>query len=233
MSNLLQPKQIQKLLASWMGVAGFTLDADSSGADVVTADITGAAATAGNGNTAVPVQVATTGNGFLTAAPDNKVVIKGVDGGGIESPDGTEVYGRLTEAAGVYTVTYFYMNAAGTETAYTAFAGETAELFVPYQFTFADLPNSALIKLGFADANSTSTAQLNAQALLTPTATDTIPNLPTAAAGAVNYYVNGKMEDEQAGGAVSRTGQAVTWSAVNAGYNVETTDRVIAHYAIA
>jgi hypothetical protein len=46
----------------------------------------------------------------------------------------------------------------------------------------------------------------------------------------VQLYVNGHEEDSLAGGAFTVSGVNLTWVPANAGYNVQTTDRVVAVY---
>lgn len=228
MSNRIQAKQIEYLQSAFVGT---TITATAAASDVVTADITALASTAARGGSSVPVQVASaTQEGFVTSGADNRVLIRSADGGAVESPDLTEVYGRLVEAAGAYTLEYYYLNSAGTETAFTMAAGDVTAFF-PYTFDLKNLPSSALLRTSISDVAGASSVSL-VEVLITPTAQNTLPNLPiTPAAGEfVHYTVNGKGEDELAGGAISRTGNALTWSAANASYDVETTDRVTAIY---
>lgn len=57
--------------------------------------------------------------GILTTAPDNKVYIVDEDTQTfLEDAEGDRVYGRLTESAGVWTLSY-YTNEAGVETSYS------------------------------------------------------------------------------------------------------------------
>lgn len=54
--------------------------------------------------------------GVVTTAPLNYVHLLSQVGDEIKHATGARMYGRLTEAAGVWTLTYFYIDAAGTET---------------------------------------------------------------------------------------------------------------------
>jgi len=226
----IKSKQIDRFDDAFIAVTGLTVS--SADSDIVTADLTTAATTAARDNGTVPVQAATlVAEGFVTSGEWNKVVIQGADGGGMESADGTEVYGRLTEAGGVFTLSYFYLDAAGTETPFTMAAQDVSAYF-PYRFKFANLPRSALLGLKFSDVNSIGASQMLAEVLITPTATNTLPDLPVTPTGIVTYAVNGQGIDELPGGGVSRVGNVLTWSAVNAGYDVETTDRVTAKYVL-
>ena len=97
--TLFKAKQISKLLAAQIRVAGF---AASGSSNVVTTPITSALSTAGDGGISVPLQVsASSGLGVVTAAPNNRIEIYDATSKAKISSAGFEVYGRLTEAAGV------------------------------------------------------------------------------------------------------------------------------------
>ena len=128
MATLLQAKQINKFTFAKIGSSGF------SGAgvdDVVTAAIT-AAASVDN----VPVQVgSSTALGFITTGANNKaLVLNSTNKSAIEDGAGNEVYARLTEAAGVYTLSYYSL-VAGIETAYSLPA-TTIDFYVNYSYSF-------------------------------------------------------------------------------------------------
>jgi hypothetical protein len=59
--------------------------------------------------------------------------------------NGNEVYGRITESGGVYTLSYF-VEVAGVETAFTMTAG-TIDFLFPYRFTFTQFPSDAPIRV--------------------------------------------------------------------------------------
>lgn len=82
----------------------------------------------------------TTGSaGVLTGAPNNKVyLIKTSDGTNIEDAQGQRVFARLTEAGGVWTLSYF-TNEAGVETAYS-FTSTDITVYYRQVFTLATLP---------------------------------------------------------------------------------------------
>lgn len=54
--------------------------------------------------------------GVVTGAPENYVHVVDQNGDEILHNTGARMYGRLTEAAGTWTLTYFYLNASGVET---------------------------------------------------------------------------------------------------------------------
>lgn len=58
--------------------------------------------------------------GVPTTAPYNRVELRtDPNGDNIEEPGGKLVYGRLTESSGTWTLTYFYEDSGGVETAYS------------------------------------------------------------------------------------------------------------------
>jgi Protein of unknown function (DUF2793) len=68
--------------------------------------------------------------------------------------------------------------------------------------------------------------------LLAPTAQNTIPNLSAVPVDVndITFYVNGMTVDTLAGSGISVAGQAVTVTPATLGFDVETTDRVVAKY---
>ena len=66
---------------------------------------------------------------------------------------------------------------------------------------------------------------------MTVTGLNTLANLAkTPIDNSLAIYINGKAETEGASEAFTRVGKAITWSATNAQYDLETTDDVVAHY---
>ena len=114
----------------------------------------------GNSNTA----------GVLIDAPDNKIHLTDLDTStNFEDAEGQKVYGRLTESAGVWTLT-FYTNEAGVETGYS-FAG-SVDIMAFYRevFTLATRPTipADLGKIGsldltadVVDASATQSGKVN------------------------------------------------------------------------
>lgn len=77
--------------------------------------------------------------GVITSNPDNRVEIVGKDDfREIEDTSGRRVYGRLTEAAATWTLTY-YVNIAGTETAHSLSSQDIRYLYREV-FTSANRP---------------------------------------------------------------------------------------------
>lgn len=235
-----QAKQIQKVFAGPTFINGFTVALAGTSVDV-TAPITTALATAGNGGNSVPLQVSTaTGNpageeqftsGVITTG-NNLVSVKDADNQAIDDGAGNEVYGRITEAAATYTLSFFSAP-AGVETPFNLPAQDINFDF-NYRFEFEDAPADIAIAARAVIVNDDPSQNGGRKIMeITPvTALNTIGGGLgfTPIASTVQLEVNGVTEDELAGGAFSVAGTAITWSAVNAGYNLQTTDRVVAIY---
>jgi hypothetical protein len=226
MANLLQSKQIEKFQIAKMGVSAFSAAGTD---DVVTTEITTAAGVDG-----VPVQVGSaTTEGFITTGANNKAwVLDATTKTTIDDGLGNEVYGRLTEAAGVYTLSYYSIQ-SGTETAVTLSA-TTIDFFVSYNYSFKNLPNDALIRVNsvvVGEDPSGAGGRPIRNEKITVTALNTLANLAkTPIDNTVALYVNGKAEAEGASEAFTRVGKVLTWDATDAEYDLETTDDVVAHY---
>lgn len=96
----------------------FTFDA-ASGTSITVTSLFSGKSSGGDANT----------EGVITSAPDNRVEIVGKDDHReIEDPQGDRVYARITEAATVWTLSFF-TNEAGTETAHSLSSQDIRFLF--------------------------------------------------------------------------------------------------------
>ena len=86
--------------------------------------------------------------GVVTTAPDNTVIVRDDDGDDFTPLDSTnepsKVFGRLTEAAGVWTLSFFIRDDALGETAFdmTPFAGSAFEWFIQEAYLVHNLPSA-------------------------------------------------------------------------------------------
>jgi hypothetical protein len=203
----------------------------------VTAGLTAAAGTLGRGSTSVPVQVGSaTQGGFITSGGDNRVEIwDAATKAKLQDASGNEVYGRLTESAGAYTLSY-YSAPLGVETAYAFAVTTNVSYSYTYRFEQDKLPENAFIKVPINYAsNDPVAAGLTKfrQQTLTPTAQNVLPALTTAynsTNGVFQLVVNGITYTLADG--ISIVGTAVTWTAATTGFNLETTDKVYAYYTV-
>ncbi len=229
---LIQSKQISKLQIAPVRVSGFTGVGAST---VITSAVTTALSTAGDGGVSVPLQITTsTAIGVVTTGTNNRVEIyNATTKDKIKSTNGDEVYGRITESAGVYTLTYYTL-VNGVETAYTL-ASTSIDFEFNYKFDFYRFPSDAVIGITSRNVSQDvrSTATLYTE-LLTATAQNTLPNLtklPNVTYN-VTLIVNNSTYTTLGGGSAdfTVTTKTIAWSAANAGFNIETTDRIIAQY---
>lgn len=233
-------KQIEKILAAFVRVSAFTANGTS---DTVTTPITSALSTAGNGGASVPLQVSSgvTVVGVVTASGKNLVALYDATTK-LKLTDGSdnEVYARLTESGGAYTLTYYSL-VAGTETSYSFASDTSIDFEFIYRFDFDRLPSDAIAttqQRNVSDdpaSGGASTAQMIEVIACTSTNTlDDLSETPTATTSVI-LYVNGVAINAFGGGsaAFSISGVAITWSASNAGFALATTDKVLAVYPYA
>ena len=208
-----------------LSVAAFTSSAATS--DIVTAAITAVLTTAAKDGSSVPLQVASgDAEGVVTS-----VIIEVYDATSkdkiLADADGNEVYGKITEAAGVYTLSYYYLSDLGVETAYTM-AGQAIDFGIQYRFSMGDLPyDFALSNSVSQDATGGGSSNILVETLAV-TALNTVANA-TIPAGfeiktAHEITINGVGELGN-GMAVSNAG-VITVTQATLGYDVKTTYRV-------
>lgn len=229
--SLLQAKQINKQLAAYVRVSGFSASGTS---DPVTTDITTVLSTAGEGAVSVPLQVADTTNIGVITTGNNRVEIYDATTKLKLQDGGNEIYGRLTESSNVYTLSYFTL-VAGVETAYS-FATTVIDFEFAYKFDFNRLPFASIINVKTRnvsdDPSNSGTGGLGIVEVLTVTAPNTLANLTKTPNGGVILFVNGQgITSADSPAAFTRSGKELTWSATNAGYALATTDLVVANYS--
>jgi hypothetical protein len=236
--SLLAAKQIRKTLAAPIRLSGVSVTGDSA---TITSQVTTALSSAGDGGVSVPLQVSVSnGLGVVATAPSNRCEIyDATSKGKIVSATNEEVYGRVTEAGGVYTLSFFTLE-SGTETDYSFPSAADIDVEFNYRFDFARLPTDALIAIGTRNISqdpATAIGQKTFREQLTVTATNAVSDLTKTPvnATAIELIVNGQEVDSFGGSnaafTVNLSTKAVSWSATNAGFNLDTTDRVIAVYS--
>lgn len=233
---MIPAKQITKILQAFVRISAY---AATGANDTITTPITTALSTAGNGGVSVPLQVSS-GNtviGVVTASNFNRVQIFNSDTKlAMADENGNEIYGRLTESGGVYTLTY-YVNDAGTETGYTFGSSTDIDFEFIYRFDFDRLPDSAVTsnkQRNVSDDPASIGGSDWFNEPITVTSTNTLDDLTHTPDTNTNIFliVNGITVNAFGGGsaAFSVSGTSLTWSASNAGYALHTTDNVIAFY---
>jgi hypothetical protein len=170
--------------------------------------------------------------GVLVTTPINKVqLISSSNKELIFDNDGNEIYGRLTESSGIYTLSYYSLQ-SGAEI--VANINNTIDFFINYNFSFKDFPfdNSVRVANEINTKSAPSETSIRDE-ILTIATNNTLPDLAnTPIDGSVILLVNGKAEDSATGGSFSVAGQSLTWNEVNAGFDLTPSDRVIAVYNI-
>lgn len=230
----IKTKQIEWLLDSVIVISGLSASGASTN---VTTPITTALSTAGNGGVSVPLQVAsTTQVGVITTGNNTIAIFDSSSKKLLRDTSGNEVYGRLTQASGVYTLTY-YSNVAGTETAYTM-PSSTLDFWFSYRFDMSRIPPDFAIRYNVQNINESmpvvsSSTQKTFREALTITGTiangSTLPDLtktPTSASG-VALYVNG-IQYSSLLGHFTLSGKTITWATTI--YSITTTDGVTVCY---
>ena len=150
-----------------------------------------------------------------------------------QSASGAEIFGEVTSAAGVYTLTLWSVE-SGIRTQYVPATAITVDMAVSYLFSFENLPADSLSggTSRFVSQDVSPTSRVITE-LLAVTAVNTLAARSTAAkaGGSQCLIVNGQSVDALAPFAFTMTGTVTTWNAVNAGYSlVPGVDRVIARY---
>lgn len=231
---MVKAKQIEKNLSAYVRVGAFSATGTD---DVVTTPITTALNTAGDGGVSVPLQPSTAVGtiGVITTSPNNRVEIyNATTKEKINDASGDEVYGRLTHSGGVYTLSYFTLPSSGTETAYNFASSTSIDFEFSYRFDFGRYPTDGAIAVRARNVSDDPAAGGGRTVVeqLTVTGQNAIANLtftPTTTAN-VLLIVNRAVYETLGTAAFSVSGRTITWSAANAGFNIETTDRVIASY---
>lgn len=220
----MDPKQINRLQGTLKRASDAVTLLTGTGAYTVTPSMGGSTG-GGNDTTA----------GVLTASPQNKaVLIRRDNGRAVEKADGTRIYGRITFAATVFTLTLYTSDGAGGETAYTPVAGDAlnnVHVDIIYgevvQWT-AVLPTqivNALDSLDEVNIDPNSHVK-QIDPFLTPTANQTSFTLSqTPKVGSVLMFINGVMQKPTVDYTVS--GSTVTYTAAD--YAIATTD--VVHFA--
>lgn len=225
---LTQAKQVAKLLYAPVRVSGFTATAATS--DVVTTAVTTALGTAGDGGVAVPLAVATATAAGVVTTGNNRVEVYNATTQEKISIAGNEIYARITEAAGVYTLSYFSV-VAGVETATTLDSAYTLDFEFPYQFTFVTYPREAAVAIKARNvSDDPKSAAKPFYETVAVTATNTLAALTATPVDLTQVKMTVNGQTLYAPLHFTVVGTAVTVNAGTIGYNIETTDLVYVEY---
>ena len=241
MANLIRRKQIDWVISAGVQVQSFSSSAANS--DNVTAAITAALNNAGRGGRAVPL--------VISGGEEQQGVIANGDFARIEvesagskdkidgDTNGNEVYGRLSESSGTYSLGYFYLDDNGTEQEYTFDAPQDLNFSFNYRFIADSLPADAIIgQTGMQISQDVGgSRQRIVRERLAVTGTNTLSSVSQEIAdpAQVELIVNGVVYSTSTGDPVTVTGQAIGWDPAAFGaekaWNIVTTDSVTVTYS--
>lgn len=225
-------KYIRKIQSGRVGILSF---AATGGSGDITATLTSTLATAGDGGVSVPLQVSTAIGieGVITQSPLNRVPLRIADAS-IDDGTGLEVYGRITEAAGTYTLTY-YVNDAGTEVAHSFGASTDVDVYIPYRYTFGTYPTDSLIKLPAFDAIADPTPTVTpipVREALSVTAANVLSaltNTPFAGTSVEIVSMGIGFSEVESPAPFTVAGTTITWNATNAGVSLSPTEDTLVY----
>lgn len=108
--------------------------------------------------------------GAVVQTGKNKVILRQTGSGDpVISPDGTEVYGKLTNDGSGFALTFFYKDAGGSEKSFT-FADQTAVDFqFPQRFDFNTIAENFAANEKFVDGASDVSARLDLEQIIKDT----------------------------------------------------------------
>lgn len=227
-------KQIFGFQEAWMTAGSF---AATGTTDNVTTALT-ATTTADDvplqpGTQAPPTQPENIVQGLVVTGSGNKVeIFDSATKRSIKNDEGYEIYGRLTEAAGVYTLSYYFDD--GTEQAQDI-GSITIDFSVGYIYPMDKWPLDATRRLRITQIGEDPTSQVGRpinDEVVTVTALNTLADLAKTPSPNTTVWlaVNNLPAHEGASQSFTRSGKTITWDPVDAEYDLVTTDQVIAHY---
>lgn len=232
-------KQINKQVSAFVRATNFSVAAGANNSDVTVA-IASVLSTAGDGNTAVPLQALTTSNkiGVVVSAPDNRVEISHFTKKNKIAADsvGSEVYGRLTEYQGIFRLYYYWINPLySNEATYTFPATTAIDFDFAYRYSFDKLPSDGIIRVSTRTIDDDADPALQRQysELRTPFGASQMSALTKTPDDISNVKLHVNTATYHTLGtnpAFTVSGKNITWSSVNAGFDLTATDLVIVEY---
>lgn len=139
----------KKLVVDFVQVNGKAVEAAATNL-IVTGDIS------------APVANDSTTKGAVVQDGKNKVILRdAVTGDPLISPDGTEVYGKLTNDGTDYKVSFFAKDSTGTEQAFTFADAATIDFQFPQRFDFLSVAENFASNEKFVDGASDVSARLD------------------------------------------------------------------------
>lgn len=220
----MDPKQINRPEGTLRRRTNAATLLTNTGTYVVTTSMAGSAS--GGNDTTV---------GVFTTNPTNRTtLIRRDNGRAVEKADGTRIFGRITFAATVFTLTLYISDGAGAESAYVPIAGDglnNVAIDIIYGETVSfetRKPTDAVNALdGLDDVSIDPNSHVKQIDPFTPTAAQTAFALSqTPKAGSVMMFINGQLQKPTTDFTVA--GTSLTYTAVD--YALATTDNVLIAY---
>ncbi len=144
--------------------------------------------------------------GIPTTAPYNKTELRtSPSEDQIETPDGRKVYGRLTESSGTWTLTYYYEDSLGVETAYSL-PSQDIRIYWREVFSAATRPTFGTTEgfIGSLDATADVVDASVTQRGAVSTGTQSFAGVKTFSDGAVfEKSISTEKTDVSAGGSIA------------------------------
>lgn len=232
----IRAKQILKIIAGKVYLAGIP-NPIATTVTTITGQLTTALLTAGDNGRSVPLQAwpgpnqegipSTSAQGNLVEVYDNASKQK------LSDTSGREVYGRIKIGAFGWQV-FYYVQINGVESVYTIPMTVAAlDFAIPYYFSFRNLPTTFAtgLKSSFVSDDPAGKPQIWEEASVAVTAPNTLAALPSAPAYLpVHLFVNGKLESTLELSVSATVGSTTLGWTGAAGYNLATTDKVIARW---
>ena len=178
--------------------------------------------------------------GVYTNAPQNKVIIrKAANGKALVDTSNNQIFARLTEAAGVWTLT-FYTQSGGVETALNWSGQVDANAAFHYRWCetvqLSNMAPTSVVEAGESiDEFQASSPFLHSHALpdyisVTSNGQTALTLAATPKFSKVDLFVNGQVQGQGAGKDYTLSGTAITW--LDRHFVLATTDEVIAVYEV-
>lgn len=145
-----------------------------------------------------------------------------------------EIYGIITEASGVYTLSYYYLDQSGNEQSVSLDAAQSIDIEFTYSKKFEDVRKDDFIAISVRHVEqeiSSNVATIKRE-YLTATADNTLPDLAlTPKAGDQSVVINftGHILEEVKGD-FTVAGKVITWDPAVIGYVLESGEKVSVTY---
>jgi hypothetical protein len=231
--SIIQKKQINAYLNGYILISGVNVSGSSFNA---TTAISTACATAGDNGVAVPfVQYVSQASGPGVLTDSTRLQIFGANSKAIlQDANGNEIYGKLTYATNVFTLSFYSTN-AGSESAYSFSAGTSISFSFIYVYSFQYFPSNALTNVGVVNLDTTTQqVPITIRELITVASTNTITQqLSYTPLYGVDFIVNSvDYPTVSSAPLFSVSGRAITVNPTNvsSSFALNTTDEVIARY---